>query len=96
MINLLYYEYWTDKQKYLYVYIKLCYVYVKFNEPIIVAHLQKLATQPTFNGALRNGNWFFRWKPEKLWSFNKARNVLIEKMYILLDFARSGKEQQSC
>ena len=37
-------------------YIKLCYVYVKFNEPIKVAHLQKLATQPTLNGALRNGN----------------------------------------
>ena len=26
-------------------YIKLCYVYVKFNEPIKVAHLQKLANQ---------------------------------------------------
>ena len=26
-------------------YIKLCYVYVKFNKPIKVAHLQKLANQ---------------------------------------------------
>ena len=37
-------------------YIKLCYVYVKFNEPIKVAHLQKLANQSKLNGALRNGN----------------------------------------
>ena len=42
-------------------YIKLFYslvslVYVKFNEPIKVAHLQKLANQSVLNGALRNGN----------------------------------------
>ena len=37
-------------------YIKSCYVYVKFNEPIKVAHLQKLANQSMLNGALRNGN----------------------------------------
>ena len=37
-------------------FIKLCYVYVKFNEPIKVAHLQKLANQSMLNGALRNGN----------------------------------------
>ena len=37
-------------------YIKLCYVYVKFSEPIKVAHLQKLANQSLLNGALRNGN----------------------------------------
>ena len=30
-------------------YIKLCYVYVKFNEPIKVAHLQKLANQSMLN-----------------------------------------------
>ena len=34
----------------------LCYVYVKFNEPIKVVHLRKLANQSMFNGALRNGN----------------------------------------
>ena len=33
-----------------------CYVYVKFNEPIKFAHLQKLANQSMLNGALRNGN----------------------------------------
>ena len=33
-----------------------CYVYVKFNEPMKVAHLQKLANQLMLNGALRNGN----------------------------------------
>ena len=53
-------------------YIKLCYVYVKFNEPIKVAHLQKLANQSMLNGAFRNGNSFFQWKLEKLRSFNKA------------------------
>ena len=37
-------------------YIKLCYVYVKFNKPIKVAHLQKLANQSMLNGALRNDN----------------------------------------
>ena len=37
-------------------FIKLCYVYVKFNEPIKVTHLQKLANQSMLNGALRNGN----------------------------------------
>ena len=38
------------------LYIKLCYVYVKFNEPIKVAHLQKLANQSMLNGARRNSN----------------------------------------
>ena len=37
-------------------YIKLCYVYVKFNEPSKIAHLQKLANQSMLTGALRNGN----------------------------------------
>ena len=37
-------------------YIKLRYVYVKFSEPIKVAHLQKLAYQSLLNGALRNDN----------------------------------------
>ena len=34
-------------------YIKLCYVYVKFNEAIKVAHLQILASRSMLNGALR-------------------------------------------
>ena len=37
-------------------YIKLCYVYVKLNEPIKAAHLQKLAHQLMLSGVLRNGN----------------------------------------
>ena len=37
-------------------YIKLCYIYVKFDEPIKVAHLQKLANQSMLNGALCSGN----------------------------------------
>ena len=36
-------------------YIK-CYIYVKFNEPTKVAHLQKLTNQSMLNGAPRNGN----------------------------------------
>ena len=43
-------------KKFLMSYIKLCYVYVKFNEPIKVAHLQKLANQSMLNSALRNDN----------------------------------------
>ena len=41
-------------------YIKLCYVYVKFNKPIKVAHHQKLANQSMLNGVLGNGNYFFQ------------------------------------
>ena len=37
-------------------FIKLCYVYVKFNEPIEVTHFQKLANQSMLNGALGNVN----------------------------------------
>ena len=37
-------------------FIKLCYVYVKLNEPIKIPHHQKLANQSMLNGALRNGN----------------------------------------
>ena len=37
-------------------HIKLCYVYVKFSEPIKVANPQKLANQSLLNGALRKGN----------------------------------------
>ena len=43
-------------KKILMSYIKLCYVDVKFNEPIKVPHLQKLANQSMLNEALRNGN----------------------------------------
>ena len=43
-------------EKFLMSFIKLCYVYVKFNEPSKVAHLQKLVNQSMLTGALRNGN----------------------------------------
>ena len=43
-------------KKFVMSYIKLWYVYVKFNKPIEVAHLQKLTNQSMLNGALRNGN----------------------------------------
>ena len=64
------------------------------NEPIKVAHLQKVSQSI-------NVEWhtcerqFFQWKLEKLWSFDKASNALIEinrdkssEKYILLDFAK--------
>ena len=50
------------------------------NEPIKVAHLQKLANQSMLTGALvieMVNNSFTEAK--KLWSFDKATNVLIEK-----------------
>ena len=42
-------------KKFFNAFIKLCYVYVKFNDSIKVPHLQKLANQSMLNGALRNG-----------------------------------------
>ena len=48
---------------------------INSNEPIKAAHLQEL----TICG--RNGKQFFQCKQEKPWSFDKARNVLIEKEY---------------
>ena len=69
------------------------------NEPIKVAHLQKLANQSMLNGALVNIISFGE-RARKLWSFDKARNVLIKKKkkkktrdmgsekYVLLDFAK--------
>ena len=54
-------------------YIKLCYVYVKF----------KWANQSwlysKINQWMLNGKQLFQWKLEKIWSFDKARNVLIKK-----------------
>ena len=44
------------------------------NEPIKVAHIQKLTNQ-----SMLNGKQLFQWKLEKIWSFDKARNVLIKK-----------------
>ena len=70
-------------------YIKLCYVYVKFKRANQVAYLQKLANQSVLNSALvikMVNNYFSgskggcRRKQEKLWSFEKARKILIEKI----------------
>ena len=43
------------------------------NEPIKVAHIQKLTSQ-----SMLSGKQLFQWKLEKGWSFDKARNILIE------------------
>ena len=37
-------------------YTKLCYIYLKFDGPIKIVHLQKLVNQSMLNGALINGN----------------------------------------
>ena len=56
------------------------------NEPIKVAHLQKLANQSILNDTvvmgMANNSWKRKWKQEKLWSFEKVWNVLIEKINI--------------
>ena len=44
------------------------------NKPIKVTDLQKLANQLA-NGALVI---IFQWKQEKLWSFDKAKSILIK------------------
>ena len=52
------------------------------NKPIKIAHLQKLANQSTLNGALVTemvNNSFCEIKQKNHWSFDKARNILIEK-----------------
>ena len=52
------------------------------NEPIKVVHLQKLANQSILNGALATEmvNNSFSESKKKLWSCDKASNVLIEKI----------------
>ena len=58
-------------------YIKLCYVYVNFYEPVKVADLQKLLNQLMLNGALVieivNNSL-----SESKKNFDKARNILIK------------------
>ena len=52
------------------------------NKPIKVVHLQKLANQWMLNDALVTemaNNCFSDSMKSKLWSFEKVRNVLIEK-----------------
>ena len=62
-------------------YIKLCYVYVKFkwtNQSCSSSKISQLINVE-WHTCDRNGKEFFQWKLEKLWSFDKARNILIEK-----------------
>ena len=51
------------------------------NEPINVAHFQKLANQSILTGILviEMVNNAFSDSKKRLWSFDKTRNVLIEK-----------------
>ena len=55
------------------------------NKPIKVAHLQKLANQSMLNGAIvieilnNSFNESKKNSLDKFWSFDKGRNVLIEK-----------------
>ena len=78
-------------------YIKLCYVYVKFkwaNQSYSSLKISQLINVQ-WRTCDKNGKQIFQWELEKLWSFDKARNDLIEKnrdmsseKYILLDFAK--------
>ena len=64
-------------------YIKLCYVYVKFNWTNQSCSSSKInqSINVEWRAGDRNGKQFFQWKLEKLWSFDKPRKVkvLIEK-----------------
>ena len=62
-------------------YIKLCYVYVKFKQTNQSCSSSKINQLINVEGDSCNGNdkQFFQWSQEKLWSFDKARNGLIEK-----------------
>ena len=71
-------------------FIKLCYDYVKFKWANQSCSSSKISQSTNIERRTcdRNGKQGFQWKLEKLWSFNKAMNILTEKMYILLDFAK--------
>ena len=53
----------------------------KTNEPIKVIYLQKLSFIVEWRTCDRSCQQFFQWKQEKLRSFDKARNILIEKKF---------------
>ena len=61
-------------------YIKSCYVYVKFKRASQSCSPSKInqSINVEWRTCARNGKQFFSWKQEKLWSFEKAWNVLIE------------------
>ena len=74
----------------------MCYVYVNFKQTNQICLSSKISQSINIEWRTcdRNGKQFFQWKQEKLWSFDKARNVLIEtkidikssEKYSLLDF----------
>ena len=62
-------------------YIKLFYVYVQFKRANQSCSRSKISQSINveWHTCDRNGKQFFYWKQEKLWLFDKARNVLIEQ-----------------
>ena len=57
-----------------------CYVYIRFKR-VKVSQLQNLANLFMLNSALVI-EMVNNWKVEKLWSFDKRGNVLIEEMAV--------------
>ena len=65
-------------------YVKLYYVHVNFERTNQSYWSSKISQSINVERRTwdRNGKQFFQWKQEKVWSFNKARNVLIKKIEI--------------
>ena len=61
-------------------YIKFCYVYVNFKWTNQSYWSSEVSQSINVEWSTRNtnGKQFFQWKQERLWLFNKARNVLIK------------------
>ena len=70
--------------------VKLYRFIFNSNEPAKVACLQKLGNQAMLNGALliEMLNNYFKKKQEKLWSFDKAKNVVVKKKLKKKDMGR--------
>ena len=60
---------------------KLCYVYGQFKRTNLSCSPSKISQSINVKWRTcdRNGKHCFKWKQEKLWSFDKAKNVLIKK-----------------
>ena len=61
--------------------VKLYYVHVKYKRTNQICSPSKIIQliKVEWHTCDRNGEQFFQWKQEKLWSFDKVRNILIEK-----------------
>ena len=62
-------------------YNQLCYIYVKFKRTSQSCSPSKISQSNSVEWCTcdRNGKQSSQWKQKKLWSFDKVKNVLIEK-----------------